>query len=219
MALPVDALKIVIGGQIDGVQDWSVGLWTTIALTGGAWGVANQNEVTAELEVFVSTWWTHVEEVASSVTFLEYVKTYYYPAGSTHSSQLGVFTLTSPAPGEGPQVHAAGTSMVCSLRSDVPGRSGRGRIYVPANGVSMSEPHQMNGGECSNICDATATLLGAFNTYTNPSQHVTSLAAVVASFTRSETNSITQVIVDDKPDSQRRREDKMPIGFTAVAAV
>lgn len=219
VGLPSDAVKLVIQGSIAGVQSWSVGLWGQITLPGGAWAIANQQAATEDLAGFVETWAVAMRQFWAPDTQYEQLSSYFYPAHSLVSTQVGTFAETTPIVGTGSHYHSTSCSMVQSLRTDVPGRSGRGRIYVPADAANINTAHEFSSSDIGAASGATATMLHGFNGYSSVPHGVTALHMMVASFTKLQMNDITSVVVDSRPDSQRRREDKMPITNTSTSPV
>lgn len=217
--LSVDVVKMVMSGTINAVQDWSCSLWLAVELSGGAWGVANQNGFTANLDTLVTALGSGAVGQFTATTELSEIRTYYYPAGHLTATQVGAHTLTSPVTGSSSTGHPTSCSLVASLRTDIPGRSGRGRIYWPMTSESISDTGLVAHGVADTLASAVSTLVTGLNAHTDTPNNVTSLKVVVASWTKGQTNDVTSVVVDTKPDHQSRRTDKIVADYSKTDTV
>jgi hypothetical protein len=144
----------------------------------------------------------------------------YYYLPNQHLSNLVSSQAVGPFVGTGTLSASNTQAMVCSLRSGVPGRSGRGRIYWPATGViPNAAPHQFNATTCTTVANACAAYINALNALNLTTLNCPAQIVGVASFAKSQLNKITKVIVDSLPDAQDRRQDKAVSLFQQSAIV
>jgi hypothetical protein len=140
MPMPVgDYVKISVGGSI-ATEQWSINVWAKYS--GGvqptpaqlnAWALQVLNgfklhvwsAVTGPLAVFNSTGCN----VASA-------KAYFYRNGSLLVA--GTAGITPVAGNASSTIQPAYVSLVCTLLTLFPGRSKRGRVYLPATGVGLT---------------------------------------------------------------------------------
>lgn len=136
------------------------------------------------------------------------VDVYYYP------SVPGKATVSASADFSPPRGPTTGDNMpsqcslVVSLRTQVTGRSGRGRVYLPFTRVAqLDATGQVSGIALATIADdfkafADAVIGGVGGVlpgYQGP---------YVVSGTHGFSNAVSRYVIDSKVDTQRRREDK-----------
>lgn len=198
--------RLVVSGTIVVSQTWSCGLMFT-AGTSDFPTQAQMDTWTAAAATLFHTWWTGspgVGGLASADTVLNACKGYSLPPGTDKADLMSVAPIT-PTNGTGSLSLPTQTSAVASLRSSNPGRSGRGRIYVPCTGAVMAT-HQLTSGEASDLAASTAALITGLNAVP---LGVLDLTCVVASGTGGGAHPITHVIADSRVDIQRRRANEV----------
>lgn len=109
------------------------------------------------------------------------------------------------------------SAVVASLRTATGGRSGRGRVYLgPTAGLySASTPTTAPGiaaAQCTSIANTVADLNARINAI--PTLAGTQLA--VLSVTDGLARFVTRVVVDGRPDTQRRRDLSLPFATASV---
>lgn len=127
------------------------------------------------------------------------VKVYSYPSGGPAATVIGDAPISAgvgTASGGGAPNQ---TCVVASLRTNLSGRRYRGRMYLPANGMGLSQ-HQLTSSLCTSISSAMALWLGRFKDPTHP---------IILSQVGGFSTAITAVIVDSLPDVQRRHANRM----------
>lgn len=148
----------------------------------------------------------------SSVTFTT-VSLYYYTGGSTAALQAqnaGINTAGTSGSNALPNQCA----LVVTLQTGVPGRTKRGRSYLPTLAVNaITANGQLTSPTCTLIANAFAAFLEGIKTATNGAQ------PVVASARSSAKTNITSVRVDSLIDTQRRRRNKSLPQASIVSAV
>lgn len=201
--IPTPLAKWVISGTMaSGIQDFSTGLWfnpnfsdivgqselddTLLAI--------NDQMLPAFMDGQVTKLWTASDQWNAT-------RLYYYPANTRVASLVSEYNIT-PIPGTGTANLPKETSLVVSLRTSVPGRSGRGRMYFPACGNSLNSVGLINPLDSTH--GLAAALLTAFNAL-----NAAAINPIVASFSKSNYHAVRTLVIDNKPDTQRRRQDKL----------
>jgi len=218
VGLPVDTVKIVTRGTMQSAQSWSTSVFCAIGLTGGSWSVGDMQAFASDVDAFLRTLSTAIHGFWSTTTQYEGVDVYFYPTGTTHSTQLGTKTTSAPIVGVGGDVIPNQCSLVTTYLTDVPGRSGRGRGYWPATGCTLDTAGQVGNTECSAMAGDVKNYLSSLKGYTSVPNHVSSLLPVVASFTKNQVNDLTHVRCDSVIDTQRRRRDQSAAEHTVTSS-
>lgn len=215
MSIPDASIKLVPSGFIAGVQSWSVGFWVVIDQVVAPIGQGELDIVAGDWNALVATWWGVCK--ASSAVDTDWRKTslYYYPAGGDNATVVSVSTASGNVPGTGGAPAPTEAAIVQSLRSTNPGRSGRGRVYLPATGQVFQSNHQLTLAQCVTYCTATKNLLTALNAYVSVPADITNATPIVRSDTDSTGYGIVRVVVDSSIDTQRRRGDKIVPAFSS----
>jgi hypothetical protein len=150
-------------------------------------------------------------------------------ASDTRYTSLKVYSYPDGGPtatfvGEAPIVSMVGTGggnaplymcVVLSLRTGISGRSFRGRMYLPANGVALTTAHRLPTAAVAAVTLGMGNWFNAINALTG--DNIASVS--VLSQHLGEHFDVNEVTGDDKPDVQRRRENKMDKGTVASKIV
>lgn len=212
--IDVSLTKVSVKGTLaNGVQDCSWGFWVMDNLP----DVVTQEsydalcaELATPIEAFlgsgaVTKFWGALDQF-TEISF------YQYAINTTHARLVSIQNLSSPASGGGSSWHPKQTSIVVSLRSSVPGRSGRGRFYLPATGVAINDGGTFGtNSDIDNLATTAQTMFNAL--YAIPVQ------PCVASFTKAQALELAYIEIDNVPDTQRRRRDKIESTHTAIAGL
>lgn len=107
------------------------------------------------------------------------------------------------------------TSVVLSLRSDTPGRSGRGRLYWPGVGdIGLTGSGRIGSVLVQSMATQASTYLralqDALKAQAFPSTPITVELGVVSTTHAGMQTRVNRVQVGDIPDVQRRRRDRLP---------
>lgn len=128
-----------------------------------------------------------------------------------------VHTKSTPTAGIGSPVMPAQAALVCSVRTDSPGASGRGRIYWPAVGATVNTTFRLSS-------PTPATIVADFKTYLTAVQGALAGAftgigfnLAVRSTKTHTTPHATRLQVGNIIDTQRRRRDRFAESYSAVA--
>lgn len=216
----VDLIKVVARGTIDGVQTWSTSFWFAVGLVGAAPSAAQMTALAGACDAELSTWYSALEHFAAADTKRVDTALYYYPANSIHSTVAGESATAGTDSGTGGQYMPTSVSIVASMKTGITGASARGRSYFPATALTVTSNHQISGGDCNTIATAYAHVLAELAlAIVAGSSPISEADPVVASFKQGGTHAIIQVEVDSRPDTQRRRVDKLPAVTSATVAV
>lgn len=136
---------------------------------------------------------------------------------------IGVTEYFRPAPaqGTGTLAMAPQSSIVCSLRTDSPGASGRGRIYWPALAATLTGQGRLNNPSSSNLISGFSSYFSSLEANMLAALGATppwlSLNLAVRSKKLNTSPHVTRLQVGDIIDTQRRRRDKLPESYTTAA--
>lgn len=201
-----NAVKLVIRGTIQAVQTWSCGLWVDTGI-GTAVTQAGLDAYLGECAALVATWWTNLAALNASSTLLVGVDAYHYTTPATHADLQSTMNLAATIPGTGSGNLPGLLAQVASLRSATPGRSGRGRIYIPVTSDVYENNGQLSAALTTAIPTQTAQLIAGINAVVPGFDALSGLVAV-ASFTRGDLYPIVRVQTGSVSEVQRRRVDQ-----------
>lgn len=209
--MPVARGRLVLSGALASNRDfWTIGFSTNqpAALSEAQRATWTQSAVQA----FESNFWTPSKGLYTTATDYRTGTWYGYGIDGLLNSQ-NTYSLSAPnagtgvASGQPPQ-----SAHVCTLATAQPGRSGRGRIYLPG----------LAGGQLTvdgMLPDATALTLAqrirAFIVAVNALQP--EIKVQVHSETKQALYAVTQVRVGNIVDTQRRRRDALTETYQTVA--
>lgn len=202
--------RIVIKGTGPGSEIWQTGFSTynPTAITSQPGLQAYLNSIVP----LVATWWTAVKANCYAIYAWTDVIAYQYQSPST-AAQFQAEAVQTPVVGTQAGVGSPiDTACVVSLRTAVPGRRTRGRMYVPCHAPVQPTTGEWQNTTSQGIGTATKTLLsGVFTSTTG--------GVVVVSRTGLSYETVTGVVTDNKPDVQRRRENRLAPGNIQVLTV
>jgi hypothetical protein len=96
--------------------------------------------------------------------------------------------------------------MVLTKQTAQAGRSYRGRAYLPAIGATLTNLNYFATADITAVAALTATMLTDFN---NDTVGTGSITAIVATQLLGTPGAVNAIRVDNEPDIQRRRADKI----------
>lgn len=203
--------KIVLRGDIAAVQSWSVSLSLAPAPA-----TVSQSSLTAVCTAAMNrfaTWWSAstgglAGRNAADVRFLG-ADAYLYAAGGGGGAALQASTdLTTPVAGTSTGPHPTQTSLVVTLLTGLPGRSFRGRMYLPMTGGALGTNHQLTQANVTDLVTAGKAFFDGLNT------DAASLAyGSVCVHGRAGDIEVESIRIDSEPDVQRRRANKLQPAF------
>lgn len=202
--------RIVLSGSLGQGEVFSTGFWVTGS------GPTSAADAQAKMNTFFS------EVVAGPLDRLRALidansaytrmRLYWYNLASPAPATYIVDAVGGAAAGTGTGSHPQQTAIVASLRSQTLGRGGRGRMYLPANAADLGA-HELSQTSCTNLANAVAAILDS-----GAKVGGTAGDAIVNSQSLGQQVRVARVIVDSRPDIQRRRADAQTVLFTATAA-
>lgn len=214
-----DYVKYVIGGTIAS-DTWSIGICQSLT---GLSGVPTPSQMNAAALVRLNGFNTAVWSLATSGlkllngagVSLVNCKSYLYRGGVL--SAQGTAAIT-PVPGTGSPGLPFYTAMCVSLLTDRPGRSGRGRLYLPATAAAVSATTGQFTTNLSGLATAVAGVLTAYGPDDNGYPGDPASVAAVVSNTHGLLTEIQSIRIDTLPDTQhgRTRHDTATSVYSAT---
>lgn len=210
MGIPAGHFKVVMQGTGLGSEIWQTGCWWKASL-GGVSSLSDAqtfvNDAATDWASFWNSWKPGVSPYFSWVN----LKAYYYDGGAT--AKYVVQSTPSAAPGTltgNPSPYDG--CAVLSLRTQLSGRSYRGRMYLPfhSNCIANTGLFQVS---VTSIPSAYATLAAAMRGNTIPTD------PVVVSQKLTSSDIVATATIDAKPDVQRRRINRQAPGTVTSATV
>lgn len=205
--LPYPVTRIHCIGTIAAVQDWSFG--AAVDYEGEAPSGAELQAWLEDLESDAGVMWdtatVGLKIVAAVDTLFTGLRAYSYLANQQTATAQAELIFSSAKVGTGSSIVSARNSLVASTLTGLPGRSNRGRMYVPATGAPCTTGHVFTTPSCTAVSTSIAGWLSALNASQIGSR---ALRAIVPA-NRDFAAAITQVAADNVPDTQRRRSDKI----------
>lgn len=202
MPIPANCARVVLAGSSAGGEDWSTGFWLSS-------GAPAQTILDAIDNEAVEPFFTTISDAIFTTWTFRSLSVYSYAAGGNAASSQAV-KAENIAGQQNTNGSPFSTALVVSLLSGRPGRSGRGRMYLPY--------HRSIGGTGHVSGTDPALFGGAVNTMLSTIRgNADGLTPVIMSRTHTELSPITSVRVDDLPDTQRRRDaDLVPANVYAA---
>lgn len=219
MPLNEDIIKVTYFGAM-GSDVWNTGFNVTLDVAGG---VPSQADLNAAAVIFrgfftLRAWDTAQRALAAVWTSYLGVRLHYYPAGSQVATRVAESLIPSPFVGTSANPHPSQCSIVASLRTVSSSRRGRGRMYLPYNGIGNITGGVYNTTHIPTVGDAVANLLSDVNIMAAVGG-LSNFQAVVASQADGICLPVTNVIVDNVPDVQRRRSNNLTATLRSSFAV
>lgn len=214
--------RATFGGRLVAAQRWSIGF----SFTDGVDDSAVPDQVTLANMAqqmyadFIAQAWSTSTTPALPISAristdgnLDQCRLYAY--ASTSLSAAGGVGVSSGAavPGTSSPTMPPQVAMVASLLTPFPGRSNRGRVYIPNRTAVLSSDAQITASICTGVATAIANYLSLARTRTIRGGP---MIPIVESSTSTDTE-IVRVRVDSILDTQRRRRDKL-VAVTQASA-
>lgn len=216
MTKPYAIQRLTFGGNISANQTWSVGIsGTPVASVPTA---AMLNAMAQSASAAFDAYWNSgalfgVGGLNPAATTFHETRASYTPAGSSTATVVGSFLKDVPNGGSASNSLPTQTALVVSLTTGLAGRSQRGRIYLPCTGYALSG-HFVGSSDIDGLATKTVGFIQALNAIADTGY---GFASVVAG--KSATHPITGCRIDNRPDIQRRRADKVLPTHTAIGSL
>jgi hypothetical protein len=198
---PAFLARFVLVGTLPGGEEWASGLWWTVNAA-PANGPDFQSFVDEyAITAFGHAGWFQGQNVAGATW--TGVKGYYHasnPGAPAVFAGENVFGSPKVGTGSGQEQ----PNQVCVVASTLTGQSGRsfrGRMYCPATNLGLTAG-VIASGQVDAVASGLVDLIDAVRT-------ATTWRPMVVSITKDVMTEIIQLRVDNKPDIQRRRANKL----------
>jgi len=211
MSIPIGVNRIVVTGHLTGGEIFATSFWTQGNVPGSQ---ALANVFAANVaSLFQVRPLPTLKGLMDATCGYDSVKTYHYPTGGPAATYLGVSAIASGAGNSAAGQLTLQSAMVASLRTQLAGRSHRGRMYFPCVSGALTS-HQHTNPTVSNVA---ADVAGFFSDVKVNSS--VGIPVVVSQVGAGSYTPITQVIVDSRLDVQRRRANKIVPIITTTSNV
>lgn len=205
--------RVAISGTLaGGTEDWSTGFWYTdpdqIAPPEPgslqAWAAA----IVAGLSVSVNSGVKNALSTSGKITRID---TYWYP--DVTAPAAGAATASADYAGSSTPNLPLQCAVVCSLRTPINTRRGRGRVYWPAVGLTVTAAGKLNLANAPSLQTNFRTM---FTEIANAWPETGELDLAVVSKVGDTVTPVTQLRVGDVIDTQRRRRDALVEVYQSV---
>lgn len=215
MAIPAHAVKAVFAGNIQGGEVFAHSLW---------WDFGSQPSQTDLNTLLTNMRLTFNSQIgvtgvkSNLPTTTAYTSlTLYSYAGGAHADLVAGPDTGVSCTGTGSAALPNQICMVMSLLTGIPGRSNRGRSYLPGPAiVNLVSTGQAGSSGTTSIITAWAAFVNGMEAGGGGSP---AIKLVVASAVRGTLTEVTTLQIDSKLDVQRRRSFKQVVGFKLQASV
>ena len=215
MPPPANSSRVVLSGKLAGGEIWSTGFWITGA------DITSQGDATAQAQLLLEALGDADASGAMTITLNDWmansctwdrVTVYAYAGGSSQSEYIGEAVNTPTKQGGLGQRVPNQVAMVLSLRTGRPGRRYRGRMYLPAGGITLNSDGEIGSNSMQPVLDGWTVFFSRWN-------QGQAGQIVVMSTTGSVVTPVTSLILDSRPDIQRRRANRQTITLTLTEAL
>lgn len=200
MGIPANTAKVVISGKLGSTEIFQTGFWQA-GITPP--GVASAAGYAGAVEgIFASTALAALAAVIPATCAYKKITVYFYTGGATaaYSGEAPITGGTGTAAANNQPFQSAAC---VTLLTGLAGRQNRGRMYIPVISVPPSDGF-WNQPEIGALSTAIAALFNGCNGGTSDEGSVS-----VVSNVGTTSHPVTSVHVDNKPDTQRRRANKL----------
>ena len=210
MAIPNGSTRISFVGTAPGGEIWDTSLWWT------GLPIASAADANTFADAITQMWvpgdYGGISSLWASDTHLTEIRLYHYAAGGSSATYIGVSVFPTAIAGVGSTQHPLQVACCVTLQTALAGRSHRGRMYWPANGVAVTA-HQMNEATTEGVSETMATLLGDL------SDTLAAGYAIVMSNALSASTQLTAVRADSRLDVQRRRANRSAALYSTTTSL
>lgn len=211
MPIPAGSWRVTVNGQMPSGEGFVTGFWM-----GGAAYTNHASLQTLSDSVrdsFQSNALTAIRAMNPAGLKFQKIKTYAYDGSGAKAVDVAESAIVT---GQQPGTSVAATlpmqaCMVVTLHTGRPGRSYRGRMYVPAISAALAT-HQYAAADVNAVTGAVA------NWFTNLNSLLTPYVAVMST-KLGATAVVTDVAADSIPDTQRGRAEHLAASTRSVVTV
>lgn len=201
MSIPSGVNRVVFVGNLGQGEQFNFGFWTAGDVPASA---AAANTFAAGVKTVFDSGGADAALLGcmSSDAALTAIKTYHYPTGGPNATYQGQVNLTG-YPGTSTETSLPiQCALVFTLRTGLPGRSRRGRMYLPLTARTLTS-HQLT----STVLNTLTDQIGGFFTDLNTAVGLGTVS-VVSQIGTGSTAPVTRVEADSRVDIQRRRANR-----------
>lgn len=193
--------RVTIQGLLPGGEIWASSFWLQSVLIPSQSALDDLASVCATA---LAGQEGSLLKTLSASSFLTGLTVRYYPAGQTAAALQSSPTFTQSA-GTGTKNNPNQSCIVASLRTGVPGRRNRGRMYWPNTGGDLGSDGLITATMQGYVGNGLSAMFSAINA---PGSTEGGEVAVLSRLTGASVP-VTTVQVDRRPDVQRRRANKI----------
>jgi hypothetical protein len=208
-------VNLVLRGVISGSQTWSTHV-DFAQLGSGAVGQTDLDTWLAGAKTQLDTFWSTANGIGAqneTTTTYTQLQAYYRPGPGGTPLLVSSVVVAKAGTSATSNIWPWQCCMVATLLTGFPGRKERGRMYLPCNRpVGVTAVHQFNATATGAVSGSLALALHNINALPLATN---GLFAQPLNSTRL----YQRVAVDNRPDIQRRRTDKLPSSASAVTTI
>lgn len=206
--MPVSEITALLefSGTIKGAGIWNTGLWMTADTFPADPQTGVTTVATGAAAAFSQLWTDELGAFNTADTTFAAASCRLYAAGAKASSAYAIQPAAAVLTGTGTDSAPASQACVVTLQSPLAGRSGRGRMYMPATAATGAgaDEHAFPLSKVNGLIPALVTFFIATEALTLDNSHA--LAPVVRSLKMGTVHPFKQFRVDTRPDRQEHRE-------------
>lgn len=210
MSIPGNHVRFVFGASNVGGEKINTGFW--VFLNSSPPTQSDLDTLTTDAATLWNSFTGAIQGFLYTGVTWANVNSYYYDGTSDNAALQSIHALTANTGTVSTNGGPIDQCLVVSLRTGLPGRNRRGRMYIPYHTPVLAASGNTSSTNATTMATAAGTLLNGWS-----AAHV-GWAAVV-SRTSTQSRPVTQVQVDTKPDIQRRRENKLVASSTALVTI
>lgn len=211
MAIVTPSARFVLTGTAGTNEIFATGFWATLIPPSTQNEADNFTGLIANT-LAAQTQWSQLLDLMGTDTAFTKVQGYFYNTNASRADFLGEAPIASGTGTSAANQHPLQVSVVASLHTNTPGRSFRGRMYLPVNAVALGT-RQMASGPCETVSGLLA------GTFTDLRANTAPVTPVVMSSTKGLATEITAVSCNSVMDIQRRRANRQTPLFNITAPV
>lgn len=202
MSVVAGSARVVLSGTGYSPEIWATGFWVSAAALTTSQECTDFAD-TVHVKAVDSGFKTSLLNVIGPGFNWNKVTVYSHESGNPAADHVGEFAVPSGTGSNQTGLNQISqVCMVATLKTDTAGRTGRGRMFIPAAGQPVANG-RFNTVSRNTLCDNLAAMFTLINALTD-----TSAIVGVFSNAASAIRPVTSVVIDDKPDIQRRRANR-----------
>lgn len=210
MPRPANVTRAILNGHMQGGEEFHWGVWLNNVPADEADAQLWAQVVVGE---FTSSALSALAGFLMPDSGYDSATVYGYPTPGLPAAVVGTYAVTG---GVGTSTNPELPEQCCfvvTTRTGFPGRSRRGRMYIPVNSATLTD-HQLTSVVAGSALSAVSDFLEGLN-----QSGTIDTRAVVMSETLGNTSFITEVTADSRLDIQRRRANREAVLSTHTEPV